>query len=163
MKYIFEFDGDIGTEGTIYYQVVDEKGKIEPFEPNKYDYDKVYDEAYQNGMNDAWEVARKIAHGTCWNEVLEKTGKVCAADVLDTYTASEAIDKIREHEQNCDLKIGDEILFDGNVKGVVYNISERVYCFTENATVECFLRSEIKKTGRYFPEIVEILKKIREG
>ena len=58
-------------------------------------------EAYQKGLSDAWEAARKIAHCALWEDYRTDTGKlsVYTGDVLDYYTASEAIEKIRAHEQ----------------------------------------------------------------
>ena len=59
------------------------------------------DMAYQKGLSDAWEAARKIAHCALWNDYRTDSGKlsVYTGAVLDYYTASEAIENIRAHEQ----------------------------------------------------------------
>ena len=58
-------------------------------------------EAYQKGLSDAWEAARKIAHCFLWGSYQRKTGRssACAQDVLDYYSAQEAIEEIRAYEQ----------------------------------------------------------------
>lgn len=76
--------------------------------------DKIYDEArdrgyeegkargYQEGLDDAWEAARKIAHCALWGDYRTETGKtsVCAQNVLDYFSASEAIDRMKHKKQN---------------------------------------------------------------
>ena len=59
------------------------------------------DMAYQKGLSDAWDAARKIAHCALWDDYRTDSGKlsVYTGDVLDYYTASEAIEKIRKYEQ----------------------------------------------------------------
>lgn len=56
---------------------------------------------YQKGLSDAWDAARKIAHCFLWGSYQRETGRssACAQDVLDHYSASEAIEKIRQYEQ----------------------------------------------------------------
>lgn len=60
-------------------------------------------EAYQRGLNDAWDATRKIIHmpeGDLLNIFTECYSAVCTAlQVLLKYDASEAIEKIRQYEQ----------------------------------------------------------------
>lgn len=74
------------------------------------DLDAIRKEAYKDGreagikdgMCEAWEAARKIVH-------LQWDGAWAGVDEVekwfDTYTASEAIEKIRQHEQEQDERI----------------------------------------------------------
>ncbi len=69
-------------------------------------YSKGWDEAYKKGLNDAWEAARKI---TDWTIEDLESRKLSVNDcddeyeyscrVLEKYSASEAIDRIREYEE----------------------------------------------------------------
>ena len=135
---------------------------------------KDVDEAYQRGLDDAWECARKIAYGALWGELLEKTGHACASEVLDAYSVQEAIAKIAEYEKQKNvIKIGDEleqITNSGNPTGVsciVTNIGDDKFNgITEDGkAVVC--SSQIyrwwRKTGRTFPQIEEVLKAMQEG
>lgn len=59
------------------------------------------DMAYQKGLSDAWDAARKIAHCALWDDYRKDTGNlsVYTGAVLDYYTASEALEEIRAYEQ----------------------------------------------------------------
>ena len=65
--------------------------------------EKVQEEAYQKGLSDAWEAARKVTqvrkyggYGDCLGDVFGRTDT--SWDVFD-YSAPEAIEKIRQYEQ----------------------------------------------------------------
>ena len=65
---------------------------------------KKIEEAYKNGLNDAWGCARKImlnkVNGGLPTEEHSKIfGYVATFEVLKNYTASEAIAKIKEYEE----------------------------------------------------------------
>lgn len=69
--------------------------------------EKVQEEAYQNGLSDAWEAARKVTqarkyggYGDCLGDVFGRTDT--SWDVFD-YCASEAIEKIRQYEQKQEM------------------------------------------------------------
>lgn len=135
---------------------------------------KDVDEAYQRGLDDAWECARKIADGALWDEYLKMHGSACAINVLNAYSAQKAIAKIAEYEKQKNvIKIGDEleqITNSGNPTGVfciVTNIrDDKFNGITEDGkAVVC--SSQIyrwwRKTGRTFPQIEEVLKAMQEG
>ena len=89
--------------------VFDQNGldKLEEYDGDKYDFDKVYDEAYQNGLDKAWDIAKKLVWDTCVKD-LEDMGLLDDGEtfesgkVLEKYTASEAIGKVKEYENNND-------------------------------------------------------------
>lgn len=132
------------------------------------------DEAYQKGLNDAWKAARKI----CTNWVLpdsvfseifgmDKT----IDDIMKENTASEAIEKIRQYEQEQEgIKIGDEVAFhhdDGRPDTVVVvtYIGQDGFIDGMDGRGTQYAHKNPKKwakTGRHFPEIAEVLKKMRE-
>ena len=123
-------------------------------------------ESYQKGLSDAWEAARKVSHCALWNDYRTDTGElnVYAGDVLDYYTAPEAIKKIRQHEQEQEYHVGDEFE-NGTEKFVVLKMDGkeidryidgggRTYVMKEKYRV-------MRKTGRHFPEIAAVLEKMR--
>ncbi len=135
------------------------------------------EEAYQQGMNDAWEAARKIgSNSMCSLKEMGFDFSQCVVRdynpswfVVKNYSASEAIEKIRQYEQEKKqkekIKAGDEVIIDSELRGVILDYEElgdyaRFSVYTENGLVEeC---KNISKTGRHFPEIAEVLRKMRE-
>jgi hypothetical protein len=143
------------------------------------------DEAYQRGLDDAWEMAKRI--------VLTKTDANCPyfspeelnsifgystlQRVIDTYSVSEAIEKVKAYEEqqkaDAEIKVGDEVCF----------------VFAGGETIEPFIVFSIKddngkkyyegiqtsdgrwvggglkyyKTGRHFPQVAELLKAMKGG
>ena len=105
-KYIIELE-----RGETAYKTVNSNGKpmIQLLAPTPYtepDLEQVrkdYDAFYEQGLADAWEAARKIIHmpeGDLLNIFTECYSAVCTAlQVLLKYDASEAIEKIRQYEQ----------------------------------------------------------------
>ena len=71
------------------------------------DMEQVRKEAYEQGLSDAWEAARKVTqvrkyggYGDCLEEVFGRHR--VPWDVFD-YSASEAIEKIRQYEQEKEM------------------------------------------------------------
>lgn len=143
--------------------------------------EKAQEEAYQRGLSDAWEAARKI--GSELRYGLEIMGfkfepRAVGDDpgwyVVQRHSASECIEKIRQYEQEKEeqkqLQVGDEVklkrcdiyaVYMGGVNGS--NECNVYLCFNDGS---CGVqsKSEIeRKTGRHFPEIAEVLRKMREG
>lgn len=131
-------------------------------------------EAYQKGLEKAWETAKYIVSLT-GNDVKRREiiGDCAAWYAFTHYTASEVIANIEAYEQKQkqgEIKVGDE----------VYLIDEChprvVTCITkingENPTAVQFTESgrwvaddvtELHKTGRHFDQIEEVLKALKEG
>ena len=146
--------------------------------------DKIYDEArdrgyeegkargYQEGLFDAWEAARKIlSYGKTGGKLEVLTDVFSDADgwwdIINKYTASEVIEKIRQYEQEQEeIKVGDEVR---NVRSgwtaVVARISDDE-CLTlmdgNGAIADGYEITRFTKTGRRFPELVELLRKMKE-
>lgn len=120
------------------------------------------DAGYEQGMTDAWECARKIRCSLSEEERVAMFGTVLSKGVFEKYTASEAIEKLREYEAKKDeIKVGDEVI-DGNE--ILFVVTE---VHMETATVmNCvghsyqLWKSGLKKTGRHFP-IEDILEQMR--
>ena len=129
---------------------------------------------YQKGLKDAWEAARKIC--TNWvlpDSVLSKifgTDKTID-DIMKESTASEAIEKIRAYEQRQEeIKVGDEVAFhhdDGRPDTVVVvtYIGQDGFIDGMDGRGTQYAHKNPKKwtkTGRHFPEIAEVLAKMKE-
>ena len=67
-------------------------------------YSPKIDEAYQRGLNDAWDVAKKISTMDSFTRD-EIFGLVITSNIIDENSAPEAIEKIRKYEQKQDERI----------------------------------------------------------
>lgn len=123
---------------------------------------------YQKGLSDAWEAARKI----CTNWVLpdsvlseifgmDKT----IDDIMKETTASEAIEKIRQHEQEKEeqIQVGDEVI-NQNKTAVVTEITNRYtrIMYSDGSGYALFAKG-LTKTDRHFPEIAAVLEKMKKS
>lgn len=123
---------------------------------------------YEDGLNEAWEVARKIGSndGYSCGELSDIFGSCSAGYVFDYFTASEAIDAIEDSER---IKVGDEVVNKYGWKRIVTNthINGEVTLMDSNGDFYAYCRAEVsdldlKKTGRHFPQIEEVLKQIKD-
>lgn len=134
------------------------------------------DKFREQGRNEAWEAARKIMsqNDASWSmkDMKEIFGLSYSTDIMLDLKASEAIEKIHAYEQKKqneaeEIHVGDEVLFNGIAKAVVLRTRMRGlenYCFiicADGSGGECE-KLKLKKTGRTFPEIAEVLKKMQE-
>lgn len=142
--------------------------------------DEKIKEAYENGANDAWECTRKIActpekGGYTWSVLEQIFNTRSLSNIINTYTASEAISKIKEYEEEqkkaAEIKIGDEVhtIYDDTPMVVVSIFNEdvtdekRVVSVSISGIISTLYVDELEKTGRHFPEIAEVLKQMQEG
>ena len=84
-------------------------------------------------------------------------------DFFMKFNASEAIAKIKEYEDSKqEIKVGDEVIT-ASGKAVVMGVGpvhfEYVYADGSHGYDEV---KNVKKTGRHFPEIAEVLQKMKE-
>lgn len=124
----------------------------------------------EQGRNEAWRLALHIFR------LNQKERKAVfgydrdTVNVLESMDASEVLEKIRAYEEQkreeTKIKVGDEVIYScGNYKdkATVIDIdADILHLLTENG---CYLSEEykdVKKTGRHFTEIAELLKKLRE-
>ena len=143
------------------------------------DMEQVRKEAYKegreagikDGMCEAWEAARKVTqvreyggYGDCLEEVFGRHR--VSWDVFD-YSASEAIEKIRQYEQEKEerIQVGDEIETPSGLKGYVVNFTddELVHYVSSEGRFGTMGMSAVSKTGRHFPEIAEVLQKMKKS
>lgn len=183
MKYIIEIeeqpldvmDGCTQVHPTLYRAkgfktlVFDEVGlkKLKPCEGER-------EQDYQQGLNDAWACARKITclkkdGGIPGDELVKVFGNYIASDIVKYFSASEAMEKIKDYEEEQEekksqIKVGDEVIRKDGTKAVVLDESLLENCWkviTENRTVEPWHKTLLKKTGRNFDDIQKLLEKLR--
>lgn len=117
---------------------------------------------YEDGLNEAWELARNII---CKPDERSKVfGIDVASAILKNYTVLQAIAKVKEHEE---IKVGDEVenidTYDRVIVTHINQYTKQIDILWEDGSVG--IRAPIekfKKTGRYFPQIEQVLKKIQE-
>ena len=138
-----------------------------------------YQLGYGNGLNDAWEAARKISlakidGGFSWESMNNMFGTDSPSKIYKTFTASEVIEKIRQYEQeNEEIQIGDEVVgtYTGEEETEPFVIIRKIpeiyptYYFGIYSKSGEFCQGglKLKKTGRHFPEIAEVLQKMKEA
>lgn len=122
------------------------------------------DRAYQNGLEDAWEAARKLVDMS--DKDIEKCFDVVALNtngfkgILHHISAFGVIEKIKEYEeQQNTIQVGDEVYSEeDDLRFVVTRIYEGRYegVCTDGAAY-CPLPNDIKKTGRHTETILKVL------
>ena len=137
---------------------------------------KVVNEAYQKGLDDAWEAARKIA-SMSYSEQFDVFNERGNANIFGCNSASEAIEKIRQYEEQKkadeeEIKVGDEVIFnrDAPFKVIVTCVKHSggkpldYTVMANNGLMWDYVKpNEITKTGRHFTQIAEVLKQLQEG
>lgn len=133
-------------------------------------------EAYENGLNDAWECARKIATADGLSlEELEEIFDFCSMNaILERFSVSEAIAKIKEYEEkkaernvspDNELHIGDEVyILDKNHRSIVTSLLDggnkaNLLCASGNYIV--VETQKLYKTGRLY-NVGDLLKGLSE-
>ena len=130
-------------------------------------------EAEQRGREEAWEFAKKIlgpsdnSDALTMEDLADCYGTDDAYDVVCGTTYQEAREKYEEwKKEKEEIKIGDEIR-NGGVYGIVTLVEKKAdgICYH---VVGCdgyvwYLNDLVtKKTGRHFPEVAELLEKMRK-
>lgn len=164
MKYVIEIPSKADFV-TAYYM---EDGLPVMYKSDKIDDLEPYTEPDRKDIEDeVWEFARKMV-STSGNEVSEMWG--CATnfgEVMHNTTYQEAKSKFEAWLKQKDeiFNTGDEV-WDDELKsrGVVlriYNSGNIDILWDDGSAGECIYHKKIHKTGRHFPEVAELLKKMR--
>ena len=154
------------------------------------DFHKKVDDAYKRGLDDAWKCARKICTNWCLsdkslNEIFGD-GKTID-EIMKEYPASEAIAKIKEYEQEkterevifydidgneyCrdKIRVGDELIpkcesphSDLSIYIVTHIYRDTVDAICRDGITRTYEIDKLKKTGRHYPQIAEVLEQIEE-
>lgn len=128
-------------------------------------------DAYDNGLNDAWECAKKIYDfsGEELSEIFPKSKEI----PFYSYSALEAVTKIKEYEDrqkkvDDEIHVGNEVYaHDKNVKKIVLGITEfgNFAVLSQNGNYGVFSKGELHKTGKAYPvaELIMELDKFGKG
>ena len=130
-------------------------------------------EFYEQGLADAWEAARKIvcriSDGGYTQDLLDGIfGSHNYQSIMAQYSASDAVEKISKYEPEEQIQVGDEVKWNGDEPDamfVVTHIDENGYISGINSEEMRYARRNPEnwtKTGRRFPELVELLRKMKE-
>ena len=126
------------------------------------------------GRNEAWEAARKFYQydPVDNSQLCQKIFDYNFNEMIRTISASEAIEKIRVYEskkqEDDEIHVGDEVLCNPpfNEKCVVTEIYPNteldIVVMRKDGHCIGLSSSAIKKTGRSFPEIAQVLEKLKE-
>lgn len=124
---------------------------------------------YAKGLEDAWEAARTVVDCKVPYDFWELSSGQSMLAVFKRYSAKEAIEKIREYEEEqkkaAEIKIGDEVTDNDGWEGVVMWISpdgKYIVIMQKDGAALHWKKESFKKTGRHFPQIAEVLKQMQE-
>jgi len=172
--YLFTTDGvlvvgfDCDNKPATFYNSLDNLEELNSDYINEH-YGSLQDEAYQAGLNDAWEAARKIA--LMDTETSENvTGYFGLFRIMENLTAMQAIAKLKAYEdgKHSDrIEVGDEVDWDGDCFIVTKifqprNMKEQCDGIDDDGSVyHDILMEDLKKTGKHY-DIQSILEAMRE-
>ena len=133
------------------------------------------DDAYQAGMDKAWEIARRIRlncedGGIDGDGLRQMFGTANTYTIIKDNTASEAVAKIKAYDNvtpSDRIEVGDEVNWDGDCFIVTKifqprNMKEQCDGIDDDGSVyHDILMEDLKKTGKHY-DIASILEAMRE-
>lgn len=131
------------------------------------------DDAHQQGLEDAWEYAKKIVlnpddGGLGLSELNEIFGFYTLQSIFKNYTVQQAIEKLKAYEKeqkaNDEIKVGDEVEHVGGCVFIVTNVDggdDCIYGIDSSGMCVHSSRKNVHKTGRHF-DIEGLLKVMNE-
>ena len=147
-----------------------EKGYNDGFECGQHEVTTL---EYQKGLEDAWEAARKLETMQRYqiDELFPEAGDI--AFICNEYSAETVIEKLRTYEEQkkaeeTQIKIGDEVegcLGKWVVTYFFQDTNERWFAvgIDSEGQRHCELAEMLKKTGRSFSQVSELLKAMEES
>lgn len=174
MKYIIEFEDEpyMREDGVDYYTCKSARWyKLEKTIINRL---TPYTEPDRKVIEDeVWGLARRIIcpSDCCEDSISAHTKEIFNKEgweirgIFNDLTYQEAKDKYeawKNHKKDS-INVGDEVVADSGIKGVVTTIrpSGYIYLIINDGGYEVRLPKDVQKTGRHFPEVVQLLKDMR--
>ena len=127
--------------------------------------DSTYDVAYNTALKDtdhAMDVLKGMTETECaeWFEDCEEIG-----DVVCGFTVQRIVEIIKAYEEKkeAEIKVGDEVITWANDKAVATRVEDncvRVMFKDGSGFRESHTINELKKTGRHFDEVEQLLNKL---
>ena len=144
--------------------------KIDAYELCGDQHEEEYNQAFNQGAEAAWELARKINDMDIYDteEIFIEAGAFHLGNVLENYTYPEATAKVAEWEKaKEEIEVGDVIRIneDSDFYGLVINInpeSRIAFVVSENRSLSFISLECCIKTGRHI-DVDSFLKQIGEG
>lgn len=134
------------------------------------DTEEAENKAYNRGLADMLEAVKSMRMMTA-DDLEEVFGLRYIGDIFVNLSPSKIVSKyhafkarIKELEDTAKIKVGDEVIVQVDRIGFVTGFDvlfDRVYVTTKDGWSDAFGRSFVKKTGRTFPQIAEVLKEMR--
>ncbi len=156
------------TENLVFWYAEDELELVEDIE-NDTD-KKMYNESISDGERAAWEIINILVNELTEEELHDIFG--CGGGlpyILKVFPYEVIKERVERHMEKNRFKVGDEVVFandSGEPVGVVTMIHrDESLCGVLWADGRCgnyYCKEVIKKTGRTFPQLVEILDKMKE-
>ena len=179
MKYIIEIPDDIqyvlfnGKADNKYYTAVRPIAELEELNSDYINehFGSLQDEAYQAGMDKAWEIARRIRlnceDGGIDGDGLRKMfGTANTYTIIKDNTASEAVAKIKAYDNvtpSDRIEVGDEVATETGKKYTVVSFGDggNVCGFNMDGKWTGWKPKEVTKTGKHY-DIQSILEAMRK-
>lgn len=125
-------------------------------------------ESYNRGLNDAWELAKKIVlpdhlGGYTVDELKDIFDKNTFSPLMNTLTPQEALAKVKTYEEERnEIKVGDVVTYRGSIlEGIVTRVDGHVVyrLFRDGSCDGHAYKEDLEKTGRHFDSIDEFIKR----
>lgn len=122
---------------------------------------------YNKGLNDAWELAKKIVlytgdGGYTWQELTRIFGEGDCGDVLKAFTPQEALAKAKAYEdERNEIRVGDVVKLKGTShEAIVTRVSVTSLCFLfkDGSCASLSAKEDFEKTDKHFDSIDEFMK-----
>jgi len=135
------------------------------------DWKKKLEAEYQRGLEDAWNVARKIAvetddGGVSISALYEMFGTESMCMIMKNNTVYDATDKLKAYEEkqkaDDEIKVGDVVIAEeGKTVGIVTKEWDgRYYIMWQDGSSGLWLRESVRKTDRHF-DVDKLLKEMQ--
>jgi hypothetical protein len=123
------------------------------------------DELYNKGLNDAWELAKKIEissydGGYTGKELMEMFGTISFNKIFADLTPQEALAKVKEYEERNEIKVGDVVKSkSSNIERIVTRVTEtNIYFLFRDGSCGSYTNKNLEKTGEHFDNIDEFMR-----
>jgi hypothetical protein len=141
-------------------------------EAKKVVWDEVRDLGYKEGLEKAWEVAKRIVlnpkdGGLPVNEFHELFGSKSGwYNIFQGYTVYDVIEALDKYDERNEICVGDEVkVTNTDISGVVTKVilDDCVLGICVDGSVFSSKKERLKKTGNHFVEVGKLLEVLREG
>lgn len=142
--------------------------ELEQIEKERREWEEAKQQAYENGLQDAWSLAWRISdtkdNDFSLNDLINIFGIGDATFTqIRRMTPIEVLEKVKKYEenkmQNNTVDVGDEVRLPDNTIGIVVysDVAERINVFTAYGGVRTSTATQVIKTGKHYDDITNIL------